>query len=96
MQVGLNWHIRRVGDRDIVSHGGKTAGFSTFVGLDEEHDTAIVVLSNTWATNVDDIGFHLLDKRLPLEPAPTKRRPIMLPSKVLARYVGSTTQRART
>ena len=88
MQIGLNWHILRVGDRDIVWHNGGTPGFSTFIGLDEERDTAIVVLSNTSATNVDDIGFHLLDKRLPLEPAPSKRRQIMLPSKVLARYVG--------
>jgi serine-type D-Ala-D-Ala carboxypeptidase/endopeptidase len=88
MQVGLNWHIRRVGDRDIVWHNGGTAGFSTFIGFDEERDSAIVVLSNTSATNVDDIGFHLLDERLALEPAPAKRRQIMLPSKVLARYVG--------
>ena len=88
MQIGLNWHILHAGERDIVWHDGGTGGFATFIGIDEERDTAIVVLSNTSATNVDDIGFHLLDKQLPLEPDPPKRHQIALPAKVLERYAG--------
>ncbi len=68
MNIGLNWHSLRAGDRDIVWHNGGTGGFSSFIGLDKTRGTAIVVLSNSSPSAVDDIGLHLLDKRLPLVP----------------------------
>jgi serine-type D-Ala-D-Ala carboxypeptidase/endopeptidase len=88
-QIGLNWITQRSGDHDIVWHNGGTGGFSSFIGLDEERETAIVVLSNSSTLEgIDDIGFHLLDKRLPLTP-PSKHKEIKLPAKVLDRYVGA-------
>jgi D-alanyl-D-alanine-carboxypeptidase/D-alanyl-D-alanine-endopeptidase len=87
-QIGLNWFTRRTGDHDIVWHDGGTGGFSSFIGLDEARETAIVVLSNSATPEgVDDIGFHMLDKRLPLTP-PSTHKEIKLPARVLARYVG--------
>jgi CubicO group peptidase (beta-lactamase class C family) len=86
-QIGLNWFTRHNGDHDIVWHNGGTGGFSSFIGLDEARETAIVVLSNSATLEgVDDIGFHMLDKRLPLTPPSHKE--IKLPPRVLQRYVG--------
>jgi CubicO group peptidase (beta-lactamase class C family) len=80
-QIGLNWIITH----GILWHNGGTSGFSSFIGLDPARHTAIVVLSNSRAEMVDDIGFHMLDHRMPLTPAPTT---INLPRHALARYVG--------
>lgn len=86
-QIGLNWITQRAGDHDIVWHDGGTGGFSSFIGLDEARETAIVVLSNSATLEgVDDIGFHMLDKRLPLTPPSHKE--IELPGRMLERYVG--------
>lgn len=46
-RIGLGWNAYRAGGLDIVSHGGATAGFSTFIALDEVRRTAVVVLSNS-------------------------------------------------
>ncbi|MEA2188104.1 MAG: serine-type D-Ala-D-Ala carboxypeptidase/endopeptidase [Solirubrobacteraceae bacterium] len=87
-QIGLNWLTQHSGDHDIVWHDGGTGGFSSFIGLDEARETAIVVLSNSSTPEgIDDIGFHLLDKRLALTP-PSKHKEIKLPAQVLDRYVG--------
>jgi CubicO group peptidase (beta-lactamase class C family) len=80
-QIGLNWIITH----GILWHNGGTSGFSSFIGLDPARHTAIVVLSNSRAEMVDDIGFHMLDKRMPLAPVPIT---INLPRHALARYVG--------
>jgi len=87
-QIGLNWFTQRTGDHDIVWHDGGTGGFSSFIGLDEARETAIVVLSNSATLEgVDDIGFHMLDKSLALT-APSTHKEIKLPPRVLQRYVG--------
>jgi D-alanyl-D-alanine-carboxypeptidase/D-alanyl-D-alanine-endopeptidase len=88
MRIGLNWHIFRPFDRDIVWHNGGTGGFVSMIGLDKARRTAVVVLSNSSASSVDDIGFHLLDGRVKLAPTPKVRKEITLPPQVLERYVG--------
>jgi CubicO group peptidase (beta-lactamase class C family) len=86
-QIGLTWFTQRTGDHDIVWHDGGTGGFSSFIGLDEARETAIVVLSNSATLEgVNDIGFHMLDERLPL--TPPSHNEIKLPPRVLERYVG--------
>lgn len=88
LRIGLGWHILRPFDRELVWHDGGTAGFSSFIGLDKTRRLAIVVLSNSTASTVDDIGLHFLDKRVPLTPPPKVRKAIALPRAVLERYVG--------
>lgn len=87
-RIGLNWFIDRNGRREIVDHNGATAGFRSFIGLDEAHHTAIVLLSNEGREAVDDIGFHMLDETVPLAQAPTPHKAIALNSHVLDGYVG--------
>jgi CubicO group peptidase (beta-lactamase class C family) len=87
-RIGLNWITDRLAQRAIVWHNGATNGFYSFIGLDEARKTAIVVLSNSRKEAVDDIGFHMLDRRVSLLPAPKPPREIALPASVLRRYVG--------
>jgi CubicO group peptidase (beta-lactamase class C family) len=78
-QIGLNWLI----SHGILWHNGGTIGCSSFIGIDAKRHVAIVVLSNSRMESVDDIGFHMLDRRMRLAPAP-----VSVPPDMLQRYVG--------
>jgi len=64
-RIGLSWLTTRTYGRDIVWHNGGTGGFHSFIGLDPDRRVAVVVLANS-ARDIDDIGMHLLEPRLPL------------------------------
>ena len=67
--IGLNWIIRRVGERDTaVWHNGGTGGYRTFIGLDPIRRHGVVVLANSGGAGNDDLGFHLVNPALPLVP----------------------------
>lgn len=85
--MGIAWQLRTVGGRRIVWKDGGTAGFQTFVGFDPERRVGVVVLANS-ALEVDDIGFHLIDRGLPLVEPPSIPRRIELPASVLRAYAG--------
>ena len=90
MSVGLNWHIRAVGDDRIVWHNGGTGGYRTFAGFDPDLNVGVVVLTNS-TEGADDIGFHLLNDELALAPppqAPTERVEIDVDREIMAPYVG--------
>ena len=65
-EIGLGWLIYPTDGREIIWHNGKTAGFYSFVGYDPITRVGVVVLSNATRSGVDDIGFHLLNPKLPL------------------------------
>jgi len=69
MSVGLNWHILNVGDDRIVWHNGGTGGYRTFIGFDPDRQVGAVVLTNS-AHSADDIGFHLVNRTVPLSQPP--------------------------
>jgi len=90
LNLGLAWHILTTPfGSDITWHNGGTGGYRTFIGFDASRHAGVVVLSNS-ATSVDDIGLHLVDPRMQLEPAPVKVKhtEITLAPDVLERYVG--------
>jgi CubicO group peptidase (beta-lactamase class C family) len=87
MGIGLNWLTRTTDGRRILWHNGGTGGFRTFLGFDPDAQVGVVVLTNS-AHSADDIGFHLIDPRLPLTAAPVVRREIELPVETLERYIG--------
>jgi hypothetical protein len=84
MRVGLAWHTKRLSGWDTVWHSGETGGSRSFLGLDADGHRAVVVLSNS-AARIEDIGFHLLDRRAELS---EERQEIDLPAGVLDRYAG--------
>jgi len=63
--VGLNWHVLTGSVDTIVWHNGGTGGYHTFIGFRPARHVGVVVLANSTA-DIDDIGFHLLDARMPL------------------------------
>ncbi|MEE8572659.1 MAG: serine hydrolase [Gemmatimonadota bacterium] len=84
MQIGLGWHVRTGGSREIVWHNGGTGGYRSFAGFVNETQTGVVVLTNT-SQRADDIGFRLLDPNLPLREI---RVPVDIDPDILERYVG--------
>lgn len=87
LQIGLGWHILSPFGRPIVWHNGGTGGYRTFIGMDHGNQRGVVVLSNQ-SLSPDDIGFHILEQRVPLAPAPKSRKEIVLDPLLLETYVG--------
>jgi CubicO group peptidase (beta-lactamase class C family) len=87
MRIGLAWHVLSRPSGSIVWHNGGTGGYRTFTGFDPVRRVGVVVLSNL-NSNVDDIGFHMLDETFPLQQPAVRRTEIAVDSLVLARYVG--------
>jgi serine-type D-Ala-D-Ala carboxypeptidase/endopeptidase len=65
-QVGLAWQTGHATNRTMVWHGGGTGGYRTLIAFEPSTRVGVVVLSN-WASGADDIGFHLLDRTLPIQ-----------------------------
>ena len=85
VQIALGWHVRTVGDRQIVWHDGGTGGYSSYAGFLRDGGLGVVVLSNTFES-VNDIGLHLLAPGVPMETLPA---PAQIDPTALQRYVGS-------
>lgn len=89
LQIALGWHISTKYHNELVFHNGQTGGYHSFIGFDKKRGVGVVVLANT-ATDIDDIGMHLLDARHPLKKyTPFKKRTtIKLDPKILQSYLG--------
>ena len=89
MRIGLAWHLMKRPDTVIVWHNGGTAGYHSFVGFDVKKGMGIVVLSNS-ANDIDNIGLHFLDERIPLAKIEYRkeRKEIALAPALLDAYVG--------
>ena len=89
MRIGLAWHLMTRPDTVIVWHNGGTAGYHSFVGFDLKKGMGIVVLSNS-ASDIDNIGFHFLDDRIPLAKMEFRkeRKEIALDPALFAAVVG--------
>jgi len=61
----LGWHTLTTTGGDLFWKDGATFGFSSFIGFDPKTGRGVVVLSDAIG-GVADIGFHLLDSRIPL------------------------------
>jgi D-alanyl-D-alanine-carboxypeptidase/D-alanyl-D-alanine-endopeptidase len=88
-KIGLGWLIHSIGGQEIAWHNGGTGGFRSFVGYDPKVRSGVVVLANA-SSGVDDIGFHLLNPRVPLaNPEPPKQHTeVPIDPKLLDNYTG--------
>jgi D-alanyl-D-alanine-carboxypeptidase/D-alanyl-D-alanine-endopeptidase len=90
MHTGLGWDIDTRGGAEIISKGGGTAGYNTFIGYSPKTRVGIVALANaSTPAGTTDLGLHLLDARFPLwvpENAPSSEP--VLDAKILDDYVG--------
>jgi CubicO group peptidase (beta-lactamase class C family) len=90
-KIGLGWLFYATDGREIVWHNGATGGFRSFAGYDPQERIGVVVLSNaSTPSGVDDIGLHLLNRKVPLaNPKPSKQHTeIHIDPKLLDNYTG--------
>lgn len=88
VQVALGWHIAPNGAGEIVSHGGATMGFQSFVGFDRASGLGVVVLSNTASLiGVENLGLHLLVGS-PLRTPPKARTAVAIAPAAFDKLVG--------
>ena len=64
--VGLGWQIATTDNGPALAHGGRTGGYTAFIGLLKSTGTGVVVLTNGDA-DIDDIGLYLLGHDIELE-----------------------------
>ncbi|MGA2550478.1 MAG: serine hydrolase [Burkholderiaceae bacterium] len=64
LSVGTAWLRATDQDKLIVSISGQTGGYHAFVGFSVATECAVVVLVNG-DVDLDDLGLHLIDARLP-------------------------------
>ena len=90
LNMGLGWFITRFGDERVTWHGGATAGFRSYVGLDLDRRRGVVVLSNC-ACDHTNLGHHLLQPSLPLnKPTPPREfKRVDVDIRALDEYVGT-------
>lgn len=81
-EIGLNWHVRKVGGRTLVMHGGTTAGYETQLAFDPERGVGVVLLTNTGEFD-DDLWLDLLSRG-----AGPARREVALSRDLLRRLAG--------
>jgi CubicO group peptidase (beta-lactamase class C family) len=85
--IGLAWNITRQPDgTKIISMGGVTSGFVSFIGFDTVHRRGVVVLSSSQDFDVPVIGKLCLQgnvssiEKLSTQPSsPLLRRPVAIP-----------------
>ena len=59
--IGLGWLVIQNDGRKVISHGGSTNGFASFVGFDSDSKEGVVVLTNSHHGIASKIGFEILD-----------------------------------
>jgi serine-type D-Ala-D-Ala carboxypeptidase/endopeptidase len=87
MRIGLGWVRSSEFGKTLVWHNGQTGGYHSFIGFDPSLGRGVVILSNS-SKNIDDIGLHLLDARIPLTAPPKVRTEIQINPALLDAYVG--------
>lgn len=86
-KLGFNWITTKSGDKDIVWHNGGTGGYRTYAGIDQEQKKGVFVATNG-VSNIDDIGFHILNNEVPLRKIEKPKTAITLNEETLEQYVG--------
>lgn len=90
LNVHLGWLESREGGSVISWTDGSLPGYRSFLGFNAESRVGVAVLSNADSVGVEDIGFHILNSKVPLLGPRTlhKHREISLDTEVLNRYAG--------
>lgn len=88
--AAINWLVRVENSDTVYFHMGETAGFHTWIGFNHKTKSGVVILADA-ASDIEDIGFHLLLPNVPLSPPPvwlTNRKEVHIPEAELRKFVG--------
>lgn len=88
-QMGLGWFIVNFAGTQAITHNGATGGYRAFAAIDKKNRRGVVVLANSNATDVDNIGAHLVDSGFPLTKVLPAFQAIKLDPVVFDRYIGT-------
>ena len=90
MNVHLGWLESNEGGVRMLWQNGSLPGYRSFLGFNPESRTGVAVLWNTDSVGVEDIGFHILNPKVPLFGPKDlhKHTEIALDTGVLDRYAG--------
>jgi CubicO group peptidase (beta-lactamase class C family) len=84
---GLGWFREASAGHTLISHGGGTGGFRSYLAFHPESGRGVVVLSNS-GSDVSDIARHLLHPEAELRPLPdTSPQDEELLSKITGLYI---------
>ena len=53
---GLGWRIYRLGENELIYHGGWVSGFRAEIGLSREHDLGLVILMNAESSVITELS----------------------------------------
>jgi CubicO group peptidase (beta-lactamase class C family) len=87
-EIGYGWWLDHRRSRTFIWHGGESRdGYKSFIGLDPERKIGVVVLANS-RNGIEDIGMHILDERMKLDPfgKPEPRIAVTAPGEYAGRY----------
>jgi CubicO group peptidase (beta-lactamase class C family) len=87
MEIARAWHIKTKDGTEIISHGGGTGGYRTFVGYSPKPRVGVVVLSNS-PVPIDDLALYVFDRGSPLMEDAKERTEISVNPKIFEGYVG--------
>jgi hypothetical protein len=59
--AAVAWIVDSVGSQKITYQVGLVAGYTSYIGLDRQHKTAVVVLQNSFNWS-NDVGHRLLQR----------------------------------
>ncbi|MGB0838784.1 MAG: serine hydrolase domain-containing protein [Chitinophagales bacterium] len=64
VSVGLGWYIINQGSKknptSIITHSGRTGGYSNYIAFEKEKGVGVVILSNS-ASRIDQLGIDILE-----------------------------------
>ncbi len=83
---GLGWFLKK-GEEHIISHGGGTYGFRTYLAINLKDKQVFAIMTNSGASSAEDIVAHLINP----EETPLKKTQdaIALSSEELQVYTGT-------
>lgn len=90
-KIALAWNVYDDGDDEIIWKNGSVSGYRAFIGYDAKRRVGVVALANAQSgMGVDDIGLHILDRRVPVDMSvPKFYKEVPVSAGTLDEYVGT-------
>ena len=85
-KIGLAWMIADAKHQNVISHGGATGGYTSFIGFTKDRKRGVVVLTNI-DSSPEELGFAALLDDQPISKTHSMTRVAIEPAK-LDDYVG--------
>lgn len=87
LPLGLGWHLT---PDETRWHNGQTGGYHSMILINRQHNTSVILMTNTSTAQVDQLATDLLKMVSGVKVAPRNfEKPIDVPAEALQKFVGS-------